>query len=132
MTGTSVLIRESTRVANCGAFNVTVRFVASADGFLPYPLLSDDGNAITVMAPSQAASGNRCLVVYFTRRPLKNPAFVVFCLMLAVSPCSAVLSTFFANDVSFLTSDSPPGPLGLRLAGGMGGISLWRDMVCAS
>jgi hypothetical protein len=26
---------------------------------------------------------------YFTRRPLKNPAFVVFCLILAVSPCSA-------------------------------------------
>jgi hypothetical protein len=26
---------------------------------------------------------------YFTRRPLKNPALVVFCLMLAVSPCSA-------------------------------------------
>ena len=26
---------------------------------------------------------------YFTRRPLKKPAFVVFCLMLAVSTCSA-------------------------------------------
>jgi hypothetical protein len=26
---------------------------------------------------------------YFTRRPLKDPALVVFCLMLAVSPCSA-------------------------------------------
>jgi hypothetical protein len=25
---------------------------------------------------------------YFTRLPLKNPALVVFCLMLAVSPCS--------------------------------------------
>ena len=27
---------------------------------------------------------------YFTRRPLKKPALVVFCLMFAVSPCSAV------------------------------------------
>jgi hypothetical protein len=26
---------------------------------------------------------------HFTRRPLKKPALVVFCLMLAVSPCSA-------------------------------------------
>jgi hypothetical protein len=124
MTGTSVPISESTRVANCGAFNVTVWFLASANGVLPCPLLSDDGNAIIVMAPSQAASGNTCLAAYFTRRPLKNPAFVVFCLMLAVSPCSSVLSTFLVNDVSFFTSDSPPGPFGLRLAGGMGGISL--------
>jgi hypothetical protein len=86
---------------------------------------SGDGNAISLFAPSQAASSSgKYLAVYFTRRPLKNPAFVVFCLMLAVSPCSAVLFTFFADDVSFLTSGSPPVPLWLRLAGGMGGISL--------
>jgi hypothetical protein len=30
---------------------------------------------------------------YFTRRPLKKPALVVFCLTLAVSPCSAVLTS---------------------------------------
>jgi len=32
---------------------------------------------------------------YFTRRPLKKPAFVVFCLILAVSPCSAVFTSAF-------------------------------------
>ena len=32
--------------------------------------------------------------IYFTLRPLKKPAFVVFCLMLAVSPCSAVFSVW--------------------------------------
>jgi len=30
--------------------------------------------------------------IHLTLRPLKKPAFVVFCLMLAVSPCSAVFS----------------------------------------
>jgi hypothetical protein len=32
---------------------------------------------------------------YFTRRPLKKPAFVVFCLILAVSPCSAIFTSAF-------------------------------------
>ena len=66
---------------------------------------------------------------YFTRRPLKNPALVVFCLILAVSPCSAVLTSPFVFDVSLLTSALSPVPLWLRLAGGTGGISLWRDML---
>src|SRR5450755_3375500 len=66
---------------------------------------------------------------YFTRRPLKKPALVVFCLILAVSPCSAVLTSSFVFDVSLLTSALSPVPLWLRLAGGTGGISLWRDML---
>jgi hypothetical protein len=61
---------------------------------------------------------------YFTRLPLKNPALVVFCLILAVSPCSAVFSSPFVFDVSLLTSALSPVPLWLRLAGGTGGISL--------
>ena len=60
---------------------------------------------------------------YFTRRPLKKPAFVVFYLILAVSPCSAIFtSAFFA--MSLLTSALSPVPLWLRFAGGTGGISL--------
>jgi len=61
---------------------------------------------------------------YFTRRPLKNPALVVFCFILAVSPCSAVFTSPFFFDVSLLTSVLSPVPLWLRLAGGTGGISL--------
>jgi hypothetical protein len=38
-------------------------------------------------------SSSQNLQAYFTRRPLKKPALVVFCLMLAVSPCSAALCT---------------------------------------
>jgi hypothetical protein len=48
--------------------------------------------------------------------------------MLAVSPCSAVFSTILLDDVSFLISGFPPTPFWLRLAGGTGGILLWRDM----
>jgi hypothetical protein len=55
-------------------------------------------------------------MLYFTRRPLKNPALVVFCLILAVSPCSAVLTSPFFFDVSLLTSVLSPVPLWLRLA----------------
>ena len=68
-------------------------------------------------------------MLYFTRRPLKNPALVVFCLILAVSPCSAILTSPFFFDVSLLTSVLSPVPLWLRLAGGTGGISLWRDIL---
>jgi hypothetical protein len=65
---------------------------------------------------------------YFTRRPWKNPAFVVFCFMFAVSPSSATFFTLFLGDVSVLTSGVPPTPFWVRLAGGIGGISLWRDI----
>lgn len=67
-------------------------------------------------------SVHRRVVHYFTRRPLKKPAFVVFSFMLAVSPCSAVLTSPFFFDVSLDTSALSPGPLLLRLAGGTGGI----------
>jgi hypothetical protein len=59
------------------------------------------------------------------RRPRKKPLFVVFCLMLAVSPSSASLWCFsccFAGR-TFDTFGSSPGSL-LRLAGGTGGILL--------
>jgi hypothetical protein len=65
---------------------------------------------------------------YFTRRPLKNPALVVFCLMLAVSPCSAVFTSPFTFATSLFTSEWSPVPLLLRFAGGTGGIALRRDM----
>src|SRR6476646_8621015 len=48
--------------------------------------------------------------------------------MLAVSPCSAVFTSPFFFDVSLRASVSSPVPLWLRLAGGTGGISLWRDI----
>jgi len=60
---------------------------------------------------------------YFTRRPLKKPAFVVFCLILAVSPCSAVFTSAFVFHL-FAYFGIVTGALVARLAGGTGGISL--------
>jgi hypothetical protein len=59
---------------------------------------------------------------------LKKPALVVFCLMLAVSPCSAILTSALWVAVSLFTLRSSPVPFGLRLAGGTGGIVLWWDI----
>src|ERR1035437_3692881 len=67
-----------------------------------------------------AASAHRTL--YLTLRPWKKPLLVVFCLIFAVSPCSAVLISACVVAASFETSDLSPGPFGLRLAGGTGGI----------
>src|ERR1700730_7585821 len=64
-------------------------------------------------------------LIHFTRRPLKNPAFVVFCLMFAVSPCSAEFCiSSWPFEVSLLILASSPVPLLLRFPGGTGGISL--------
>jgi hypothetical protein len=60
---------------------------------------------------------------YFIRRPLKNPLFVVFCLMFAVSPTSEVFSGWtFASLDSSATGFELAGPLELRFAGGTGGM----------
>src|SRR5882757_5079037 len=59
---------------------------------LPYvgEHLRQDGGGLQGRFFDGAAVGYFAIVpAYFTRRPLKNPALVVFCLMLAVSPCSA-------------------------------------------
>jgi hypothetical protein len=77
------------------------------------------------LLPGGGTRNRTCIgaVCYLTRRPWKNPLLVVFCLMFAVSPCSATfcgsrcsVAAFFWGTVSSF------GPLLLRLAAGMGGI----------
>src|ERR1700722_8551317 len=63
---------------------------------------------------------------HLTRRPWKNPLLVVFCLMLAVSPCSATFCGSECFAALGAGSASSPGPLVPRLAGGIGG--MWLDM----
>src|ERR1700693_3009113 len=75
-------------------------------------------------APAAAGTEHRNIYQPI-RRPRKKPLFVVFCLMLAVSPSSASLWCFsccFAGR-TFDIFGSSPGSL-LRLAGGTGGILL--------
>src|ERR1700692_2702874 len=48
---------------------------------------------------------------YLTRLPLKKPALIVFCLTLAVSPCSAVFTSACVFEVSLLASALSPVPL---------------------
>ena len=47
---------------------------------------ADELQDVDVPTPSSALSGR----LHFMRRPRKYPLFVVFCLMVAVSPCSDV------------------------------------------
>ena len=77
-----------------------------------------------------AIRDSRSGTFYFTLRPLKKPAFVVFCLIFAVSPCSSVFCVWsFLCDVSFAASAFCGTPLLLRFAGGIGGI---RPVICFS
>jgi hypothetical protein len=60
----------------------------------PSPLAGEGrgGGQPRQRSPSGLSSAKRIDMTergYLTRRPLKNPALVVFCFMLAVSPCSA-------------------------------------------
>ena len=82
---------------------------------------------ITAKWQQQTSDLQRRLAYQPIRRPRKNPLFVVFCLILAVSPSSAELAwcSCFTN-LSFDIFGSLPKPFLLRFAGGTGG--RWLDI----
>jgi hypothetical protein len=73
-------------------------------------------------SPWLRCAGARRLGPLLHPASLKEALVGVFCLILAVSPCSAVLTSTWDVALSLENSDLSPGPFVLRLAGGTGGM----------